>query len=143
MTDRLTNPKNFPDAYKKKLEANQKQQPRLSNSNLRKSVDKSTDDIFERLYEKSTKSLAIRRSMGNLSYQGYPNGFKPLDENIKDKLRKDAIENQLKNGLSFYGSATLVPKSASQSQTIAQLEEKTPSRMLGIVDDMPPPKPLE
>ncbi|KAI8914654.1 hypothetical protein EDD86DRAFT_273695 [Gorgonomyces haynaldii] len=147
ITERLTDPKYYPKSYKTMMEEkNAKQEELLSlasaPSSRRSSIATKQPAVFDRL----TKNVKTSSKV-SLKFDGYPVGFKRVDESVKEKMRTELQEAKL-NRIGFlefsgYASAAGSQRASVVSQTIEEIEEEKP-RMSGYVADMPnPPRSAE
>ncbi|KAI8929165.1 hypothetical protein BC831DRAFT_444932 [Entophlyctis helioformis] len=110
VTSRLTDPNSYPPAYKAKFEAIKKHKEAYKSSE--KLSDKRTSstnlslkeaEVVKRLTDNGSKAKS-RTSLERLEYTGYTNGFKPMDESEKEKLRAKGFANS--NRIDFFSEFT-------------------------------------
>ncbi|KAJ3321393.1 hypothetical protein HDV06_004378 [Boothiomyces sp. JEL0866] len=151
VTSRLTDPNNYPASHKAKLEAIRRQQEsrsvygssvnlsgsiaslgkQPSNLSINKlgksyasltSLNGSDPEVYKRLYE-NAKQKQEKGSNEDMKFTGYTNGFKPLPDVEKEKLR------------------TTASSSMKLEQSMEDIDKPKRSSTNGIFEDVSLPRP--
>ncbi|KAL2914565.1 hypothetical protein HK105_205916 [Polyrhizophydium stewartii] len=183
---RLTDPNQYPPAYRAKFEAIRKHNETFRSSDkLSEKRAASTNnlsqkeaEVVKRLTDVSSKSKS-KSSLEKIEYSGYTNGFKPIDEAEKERMRAKAlsqsnrIDHAMLTSLSQFFNEFSPKNSRNGSRRASVQDPASSSRvsttrsnpalatwpgrsedaivaapktrkqsMTGLVDDMPPPKPI-